>query len=95
MDLVRLQDVGLSVASDPDVLDWAAQEGRVLLTHDVNTLVGFAWERVAAGLPMPGVLAVPADAPIGSVVEDLVLLHDCGRASDLERQVLYLPLCDL
>lgn len=33
VDIVRVQDVGLSSAEDPAVLDWAAREGRVLLTH--------------------------------------------------------------
>ena len=36
MDIVRVQDVGLSGALDPRVLEWAAREGRVLLTHDVR-----------------------------------------------------------
>jgi hypothetical protein len=39
LDIVRLQDVvGLSGADDPTVLEWAAQQGRVLLTHDVSTI---------------------------------------------------------
>ena len=37
MDIVRVQDVGLSGADDPTVLAWAAESGRVLLTHDVST----------------------------------------------------------
>jgi predicted nuclease of predicted toxin-antitoxin system len=32
LDIVRVQDVGLSGWSDAEVLAWAAQEGRVLLT---------------------------------------------------------------
>lgn len=36
IDLVRVQDVGLSGADDPTVLAWAAQDGRVLLTQDVT-----------------------------------------------------------
>ena len=36
VDIVRIQDVGLSGADDPSVLEWAAQEDRVLLTHDVS-----------------------------------------------------------
>jgi hypothetical protein len=31
LDIVRVQDVGLSGVDDPTVLEWAAQEGRVLL----------------------------------------------------------------
>ena len=34
LDIVRVQDVGLSGADDPTVLAWAAQQGRVLITHD-------------------------------------------------------------
>src|SRR5437660_776260 len=54
IDLVRVQDVGLSGADDPVVLEWAAQAGRVLLTQDVSTMSGHAYARVMAGLPMPG-----------------------------------------
>jgi predicted nuclease of predicted toxin-antitoxin system len=38
LDIVRVQDVGLRGADDPTVLEWAAQEGRILLTHDVATI---------------------------------------------------------
>jgi predicted nuclease of predicted toxin-antitoxin system len=31
-------DAGLAGAEDPAVLEWAAREGRVLLTHDVHTM---------------------------------------------------------
>ncbi|WP_347242249.1 DUF5615 family PIN-like protein [Nostoc sp. FACHB-892] len=36
IDIVRVQDIGLSNKDDPTILDWAAQEGRILLTHDVS-----------------------------------------------------------
>lgn len=49
LDLVRAKDVGLGGADDPTVLAWAAQDGRVLLTHDVRTVTRFAWERVIRG----------------------------------------------
>ena len=56
IDLVRVQDVGLSGANDPSVLEWAAGHQRVLLTHDVATIKAFAYERVRAGKPMPGII---------------------------------------
>ena len=43
LDIVRIQDVGLSGADDPTVLEWAAREGRVLLTHDVTTITRYAY----------------------------------------------------
>ncbi len=39
IEIVRVQDIGLSGKDDPTVLEWAAKEGRVLLTHDVATIL--------------------------------------------------------
>jgi len=49
LDIVRVQDVGLRGEDDPTILEWAAHEGRVLLTHDAATMAHFAYERVKAG----------------------------------------------
>ena len=45
IDVVRVQDVGLIGASDPSILEWAALNGPVLLTHDRRTMVPYAWDR--------------------------------------------------
>ncbi len=36
LDIVRIQDAGLSGKDDPIVLDWAAQEGRILVTAECS-----------------------------------------------------------
>jgi len=41
LNILRVQDAGLTGASDPEVLAWAAQEGRILLTHDVSTITRY------------------------------------------------------
>lgn len=38
LDIVRVQDVGLAGADDPTILEWAAREGRILITQDVSTI---------------------------------------------------------
>ena len=38
IDVVRAQDVGLSGQEDPDVLAWAAEQNRILLTNDKRTI---------------------------------------------------------
>ena len=91
-DIIRVQDVGLSGADDPSVLAWAAQEGRVLLTHDVSTITKFAYERLEAGQAMPGVFEVSRTAPIGPVIEDIVLLIEGSLEGEWEGQIIYLPL---
>lgn len=92
VDIVRVQDVGLAGADDPTALAWAADQGRVLITHDVETVTRFAFERIDAGLPMPGVIEIVASASIGKAVEDLALILECLTDGELENRVLYVPL---
>jgi predicted nuclease of predicted toxin-antitoxin system len=92
LDAVRVQDTQLAGADDPVMLEWAAQEGRIVLTHDANTVTDFAYERVRQGLPMPGVFQVDTTAPLGPVIEDLHLLVAASYEGEWENQVRYVPL---
>jgi hypothetical protein len=92
VDILRVQDVGLAGADDPTVLAWAASEGRVLLTHDVNTITAFAYERARQTLPMPGLVEVSLSVPIHAAIEDILLLAECSVEGEWEGQVIYLPL---
>ena len=91
-DAVTVADVGLAGAPDPDVLDWAAAHRRLVVTHDVNTMPRFAYDRVAAGLLMPGVVAVAESLPVGPVIDDLLLLAEASFEGEWENQVIYLPI---
>lgn len=92
LDIVRIQDIGLSGADDQAVLEWAAQEERVLLTHDVRTITQYAYERVDADQLMPGVFEVPPAMPIGRTIEDILLLVEYSLDGEWEGQIRYLPL---
>lgn len=54
LDLVRARDVGLGGRPDPEVLAWAAERGRIVLSHDAATMPDHAYERIARGERMPG-----------------------------------------
>ncbi|MCI0704272.1 MAG: DUF5615 family PIN-like protein [Planctomycetia bacterium] len=92
IDLVRVQDVGLSGVDDLAVLEWAAQNDRIVLTHDRNTMVGFAFNRVVAGQPMPGLFMVDDLAAIGQIINDLLLIDDTTEHAEWANRVEYLPL---
>ena len=92
LDLVRLQDVGVSEAEDPVGLAWAAQAGRILLTHDVSTITRYAYERVQAGQPRPGVFEVSRALAIGRAMEEILRLAACSLEGEWEGQGRYLPL---
>lgn len=92
LDLIRVQDVGLETAEDPDILSWAAKNNRIVLTHDRATMPDFSHARVAAGEPMSGVLVVHDRLPVRQVISELLLIDTCSEHVEWGGLVLYLPL---
>lgn len=92
LNVVRVQDAGLLGKGDAEVLEWAAMEGRVLLTHDATTMKQYIDERIAAGLPMPGVFVVSQQTHIGQAIEETLILTECSLQGEWEGQIIFLPL---
>jgi hypothetical protein len=92
LDLVRIQDIGLLSASDAEILEAAATDGRILLTHDAKTMPMHAYDRVRAGEPFPGLMVCPQSLEIGRAVEELSLLAEDSEEGEWENRVVYLPL---
>ncbi len=92
LDIVRVQDAGLMGKGDAEVLEWAAREGRILLTYDVTTMKQYVEEHIIAGLPMPGVFEIHERTPIGLAIEEILLIAECSFAGEWEGQVKFLPL---
>lgn len=92
LDLLRVQDVGLRKVDDPAILDWAASNGRILLTHDRATMPDFAYERLSQGQPMLGMFVINDRMPVRQVIDELLLLIDCSEQDEWQGIVLYLPL---
>lgn len=92
MEIVRAVDVGLSLASDPEVLAWAAAGQHVLLTHDASTMVAFAYERLSTQIRFCGLIVIGSGISVGRAIEDLVTIAECSAAEEWEGQVAYLPL---
>ncbi len=92
IDLVRVQDALPEGIPDPEVLAWAAAEKRVLLTNDRNTMVGFAYQRVAAAEPVSGLIATTNEQSIGSAINDILLVAECMSEAEIGDQVVvFLP----
>jgi predicted nuclease of predicted toxin-antitoxin system len=93
LDIVRVQDVGLMSAPDPDILAWAATEGRIVLTQDHATMPDFAYDRVRAGLPMPGVFVIRNQPlSIGRLAQEILTVALCSAQEEWKDQVVFLPL---
>ncbi len=92
LDVVRVQDAGLAETPDPIILDWAASEQRILLTHDRESVPGFAYARVNAGEPMPGVFLVSDHMAKGQAIDQLLLAIQCLNPDECKDQVHHFPL---
>ncbi len=92
LDLLRVQDVGLREVDDPAILDWAAINDRIVLTHDRATMPDFACKRLLRGEEMSGLFIVNDRMPIRQVIDELLILIDCSEQSEWRGIVLYLPL---
>ena len=92
LDIVRVQDTELTEQPDPVILEWAAQEDRLLLTHDADTMIAFAKSRITAGLKMPGVVEVPQNLPIGIVIEELFWFVECSLDNEWDNRIIFIPL---
>lgn len=92
LDYRLVAEAGLKGADDPAVLEFAAREQRILVTHDLRTIPKHAHDRVRAGARMAGVIAVSDDLPIGRVIEEMILLVECAAPEEFQSVVLYLPV---
>jgi hypothetical protein len=92
LDLVRIQDAGLIGDDDAAILEWAANENRVLLSRDRRTMPRFAYERIQRGESMPGLILLRRRAAQHAVIEELELLVTCCEPDECRDQVLYVPI---
>ena len=92
LDLLRVQDVGLQEVDDPTILAWAANNERIILTHDRATMPNFAYERLVKGESMTGLFVVNDRISIRQAIDELLLITDCTEQAEWKGIVLYLPL---
>jgi hypothetical protein len=91
VDIMRIQDTDLAGEPDTLVLEWAAQHNYIVLSHDVNTMPGYFYERLKANLPVPGLFLVHLDKPIGEVIDTLELILSASQEEEWPGDIRYLP----
>ena len=91
LDLVRVQDVGLQGLDDPTILSWAAENNRIVITHDRATMPDFAYERVANEEAMPGLFVVNDRLSIKQAIDELLLYAMYTEQQEWNKKVLYIP----
>ena len=92
LDIVRVQDAGLRTLRDTAILEFAASQNRIVLSHDVNTMESHAAARILAGRPMAGLFLIQQSLPIGQAVKALEIIVHCSRDDEWNNRIEHLPL---
>ena len=92
LDAVTAYDIGKSEAPDPELLAWAAEAGRVLVTHDRRTMPAHAARRLAEGDDIAGFIVVSRRIPISTAIDELEIAVLCSEPEEWKNLVRHIPL---
>lgn len=92
LDVVRVGDpncVPLGTA-DADILLWAEQEERMLVTRDQSTMKSHLEQHLAAGQTSPGILMIRPYGQLSAVIEFLELADQLSDPHEWQDVVTYI-----
>jgi hypothetical protein len=92
IDFASAQGAQLDGLSDLDVLARAAAQDRILITHDFRTMPRHFAAFRATGATSPGVFLVQQNTPLGSVIEEVMLIWMASTPDDWRNRIVVIPL---
>jgi len=92
LDFASAAATQLDGVPDLDVLRLASDRGRILISHDENSMPGHFAAFLNVGNHSPGVLMVPQGAPVGRVIESIVLIRVASDAAEWIDRIAWLPI---
>jgi hypothetical protein len=91
LDFLSANGAKLEGVPDPQVLVFAAEQNRILVTHDRHTMPWHFGEFLARGESSPGVFLVSQNAPVADVIEQLVLIWAASDADEWKDRIVNIP----
>jgi hypothetical protein len=92
LDFLTAQAAGLRRMTDPEVLALAAEQHRVLVSHDAGTMPAHFRAFRNAGRQSPGVFLISQRLDVGNAIDELLLAWVASDASEWENRLVWLPL---
>lgn len=81
LDLIRAQDLAeIAGGDDGQLLAWAIRNDRVVLTHDLATMVPALLDQRQRGSRCAPIVLVPDSLAIGSVIEEIFFSTSVRRS---------------
>jgi len=91
IDIESTHDVGLDGRTDAEVLSWAAEHERVVVSFDRKTLPDHVDERIADGKSVPGVVILRRGYTLREMLDDLELLIRCLGDDEFANRTIRIP----
>jgi hypothetical protein len=82
IDFQSAHTASLDGVSDSDVLRLSMTQGRILISHDENSMPRHFADLLAGGNHSPGVLMVPQGVPVGAAIESILLIWTASEADE-------------
>jgi hypothetical protein len=90
LDFRSANEAELEGIKDPEVLAVAAQDGRVLVTHDRKTMPT-EFGQFITSQSSSGVLILSQNLPIGEAIDVIVLVWEASTAEEWINQIMTFP----
>ncbi len=90
VDFRSAQTARLDRVPDPEVLQSAATNGRVLVSHDFHTMPAH-FQKFVEEAWSPGVFLIPQDLPVARAVQSLLLIWAATEAEEWENRLCLIP----
>ena len=91
LNFLSANEAGLEGVADLEVLALAAEQNRILVTHDHHTMPHHFGEFLMNRRSSPGVFLVSQFAPIGLVIDELVLIWAASDAAEWKNRIVNVP----
>jgi hypothetical protein len=91
LDAVTAFEIGMNKATDQQLLIWAAQKGRIMVTHDRRTMPTHAAHLMVHGTNIAGLFVVPRNMQVHQALADLELMITCSENDEWINVIRYLP----
>lgn len=91
IDIRTATQAELNGLEDPDVLQIAADSGRILVSQDRRTMPAH-FARYVRGRRSPGVILLREATPIATTIEELILISTASQAEEWVNRIVWIPL---
>jgi hypothetical protein len=91
LDIQTAATAGILGLDDPSVLATAARDGRILVSHDRETMPGH-FKAFTAGARSAGLLIVSQTMELRDAIEQMLLIWGASEAEEWIDQIGYIPL---